>query len=172
MSNRKRFLLLGSIGVFLLAGLMLTSYTREPSTAFANGCNTVATGNWSNNCTVSQGNISNFVYAIQEDINGYITGTGLCGPTLTVDGNFGTKTESAVKCFQYQAVLKQDGIVGPQTWQDLQAYLWFLGSSAGWDNYTAYVGHGNKIDFRKWQSSGIWYVYVGHWCQINLSSPC
>jgi hypothetical protein len=78
MSNWKRFLLLGSIGVFLLAGLMFTSHTRVSSTAFANGCHTVATGRggpplytptWSNNCTVSQGNISNFVTAIQTAMN-------------------------------------------------------------------------------------------------------
>lgn len=34
---------------------------------------------------------------------------------LTVDGNFGSKTEMAVKNFQYECGLTQDGIVGSQT---------------------------------------------------------
>lgn len=34
---------------------------------------------------------------------------------LTVDGNFGAKTETAVKNFQYECELDQDGIVGSQT---------------------------------------------------------
>ncbi|OKH28312.1 hypothetical protein NIES2101_43655 [Calothrix sp. HK-06] len=40
------------------------------------------------------------------------------GP-LTVDGDFGTKTETAVKHFQSSNKLTVDGIVGQQTWQVL-----------------------------------------------------
>jgi M6 family metalloprotease-like protein len=40
-------------------------------------------------------------------------------PTLQVDGNFGTKTETAVKAFQKSQKLTQDGIVGPTTWGEL-----------------------------------------------------
>ena len=39
---------------------------------------------------------------------------------LTVDGNFGPKTENAVKNFQKKHNLTEDGIVGPKTWQALQ----------------------------------------------------
>lgn len=41
---------------------------------------------------------------------------------LTVDGNFGSKTETAVKNFQYECELSQDGIVGVQTATKLNSY--------------------------------------------------
>lgn len=37
-------------------------------------------------------------------------------PVLMVDGNFGTKTENAVKWFQKKNKLEVDGKVGPKTW--------------------------------------------------------
>ncbi|MGH3995280.1 MAG: peptidoglycan-binding domain-containing protein, partial [Pseudonocardiaceae bacterium] len=40
-------------------------------------------------------------------------------PTVAVDGIFGPKTENAVQGFQADNGLKQDGIVGPQTWREL-----------------------------------------------------
>jgi len=39
--------------------------------------------------------------------------------SLTVDGIFGTKTESAVKAYQKRHGLAVDGIVGPKTWNML-----------------------------------------------------
>jgi peptidoglycan hydrolase-like protein with peptidoglycan-binding domain len=171
MSYFKRFLLLGSLGVVLLAGLMFTSYTNV-GTAHASGCNNPATYSWSNNCQISEGNISNYVYAIQNTIYE----THLCG-TLTVDGNFGPITEAAVECFQKAKGLSQDGIVGPQTWGALYKTLHPYNSSGGWDYY--YVDEGIGIDYRKWDASGVWYVETVSpttgqlkWCQVNLSSPC
>ena len=41
------------------------------------------------------------------------------GYTLTVDGIFGTGTESAVKSFQTSQGITSDGIVGAQTWERL-----------------------------------------------------
>ncbi|OKH53917.1 hypothetical protein NIES2101_09230 [Calothrix sp. HK-06] len=37
-------------------------------------------------------------------------------PALTVDGDFGLKTEAEVKIFQRENHLNVDGIVGPKTW--------------------------------------------------------
>jgi peptidoglycan hydrolase-like protein with peptidoglycan-binding domain len=38
-----------------------------------------------------------------------------------IDGNFGQKTQDAVKAFQEASNLTQDGVVGPLTWQALPA---------------------------------------------------
>jgi peptidoglycan hydrolase-like protein with peptidoglycan-binding domain len=38
------------------------------------------------------------------------------GYNLLVDGEFGTRTENAVKTFQKDAKIVVDGVVGPQTW--------------------------------------------------------
>lgn len=42
-----------------------------------------------------------------------------------VDGDFGVKTQAAVRSFQFLRGIKQDGIVGPQTWKELaNAAMW------------------------------------------------
>lgn len=184
MSSFKRFLLLGSIGVFVLTGLMFTSNTKV-STAHANGCNTVAEGYntkfsnswpaWSNNCTVSQGNISNFVYAIQLVINESGTvdpQTGHVCNTSTPDGNFGQNTFYAVECFQraYRGI-GVEGIVGSQTWGALSNYVNGTVNSSGW-NYFHGLETINTYDYRMWgQFPYKWYVNTGGcWRQITVNS--
>ena len=84
-------------------------------TAYASGCNTVATGSWSNNCTVSEGSDSHMVQAVQI----YIDSLEACGQ-VAPDGDFGRDTKQAVECYQGTVGLSQDGIVGPLTWGSLQ----------------------------------------------------
>ncbi|MCD8159803.1 MAG: peptidoglycan-binding protein [Clostridiales bacterium] len=43
------------------------------------------------------------------------------GSSLTEDGDFGSKTEAAVKSYQKGQGLTQDGICGPKTWAAILA---------------------------------------------------
>ncbi|HEX2882277.1 MAG TPA: peptidoglycan-binding protein [Polyangiaceae bacterium] len=45
------------------------------------------------------------------------------GATLKVDGDFGPKTEAAVKALQSKYALPQNGVVTPQVWEALLCYL-------------------------------------------------
>ena len=56
------------------------------------------------------------------------------------DGDFGTKTQEAVKKFQEDRGLKADGIVGPLTWAELDK------GSAGEDLYTVTIPHLKKTE--------------------------
>jgi peptidoglycan hydrolase-like protein with peptidoglycan-binding domain len=63
--------------------------------------------------TLQLGSQGDDVKHLQEDLN-----LLKYGP-LTVDGDFGPKTQAAVERFQSNNNLAVDGIVGPQTWQVL-----------------------------------------------------
>lgn len=56
------------------------------------------------------------------------------------DGKFGAKTQAAVKAFQGTKGLKQDGIVGPRTWQALEE----AAPEPGTKLYTVTVRHVSK----------------------------
>lgn len=60
-----------------------------------------------------QGSKGEDVEALQEALNALGFNAG------TVDGDFGPKTEAAVRAFQLQAGITVDGIVGPETWGEL-----------------------------------------------------
>ncbi|MEU9446285.1 peptidoglycan-binding protein [Streptomyces sp. NPDC048304] len=64
--------------------------------------------------TVRQGSTGQAVSAVQSQLNAH-------GAGLTVDGAFGSATDSAVRSFQSAHGLSVDGIVGPDTWQALVA---------------------------------------------------
>jgi len=67
------------------------------------------------NPTIKKGSTGNPVRRAQKRLTlaGYDTGG--------VDGIFGTKTEAAVKHFQKDQGLTDDGIVGPRTWERIDA---------------------------------------------------
>ena len=151
MSRFKHFLLLGSLGVVLLTGLMFTSHALVSRTAFASGCNSPAVNSWSNNCQTSEGNISNYVYAIQYAVDIYASqGHDTCAQ-IAPDGDFGPNTFNAVECFQRAKHLGIDGIVGQQTWGALQSTLFMNNTTGGWTYY-------DNGDFRKSTSTGLWEV--------------
>lgn len=62
--------------------------------------------------TVRNGNTGEAVRAVQSQL---VTR----GHGLTVDGEFGSRTETAVRSFQSSRSLVADGVVGPITWQHL-----------------------------------------------------
>ena len=66
--------------------------------------------------TLRKGNRSQYVKEMQTDLNRLGYNLGICG----IDGDFGTATEKAVKEFQRDHGLTQDGICGPKTWTALQ----------------------------------------------------
>ena len=67
------------------------------------------------NPTIKKGARGNPVRRAQKrlTLGGYDTGG--------VDGIFGAKTEAAIKHFQKDLGLTQDGIVGPKTWNEIDA---------------------------------------------------
>lgn len=68
------------------------------------------------------------VRALQTALNTIIADSEVLNNNpIKVDGIFGAQTEAMVRAFQSVVELKQDGVVGPQTWCVL------LGGSAGGD---------------------------------------
>lgn len=66
--------------------------------------------------TIKLGSNGNLVRDLQQKLK---TDYPLYGKYLVVDGDFGAKTNKAVKTFQQRAGLTVDGIVGPATWRAL-----------------------------------------------------
>lgn len=62
--------------------------------------------------TVRSGNTGEAVRAVQSQLSSR-------GYSLTIDGVFGSQTDSAVRSFQSSRGISVDGVVGPVTWQNL-----------------------------------------------------
>lgn len=62
--------------------------------------------------TTQSGSTGNAVTALQRQLNAH-------GSSLSVDGQFGSLTTSAVRSFQSKQGLSVDGVAGPQTWNKL-----------------------------------------------------
>ena len=73
--------------------------------------------------TIKYGSSGDDVAIWQRDLNAFIGTYHTCRPTLTVDGDFGTKTDAATRCFQRLEGDGDDGIVGPVTRTDMCNFL-------------------------------------------------
>ena len=72
------------------------------------------------------------------------------------DGKFGAKTEAAVKQFQTSVGLKADGIVGPKTWEALDAAV---GPTPPVTTlYTVHIPH-----LTEYQADALIATYAGSW---------
>lgn len=170
MLDIRRFL--ASIAVIALCGVSLFA---APAAASARSCNTAATGSWSNNCTVSEGDSSHMVEVIQM----IVQSQEVCVPDgVNVDGIFGPKTFNGVECFQRETGIHIDGIVGPQTWGTLQSALFKCSAVDGWQYWSPIYpcpgvsGHTDPI--RYWINTGKWYILSpisNTWRRLDTGAP-
>src|ERR1051326_4987216 len=122
MFHPKRFLLLFSISILLLAGLVFTFSPKAPSAyaACSQGCA-------NNPCpsSLSESDSSNntsWVEVLQFALNSVETNANFTFSTfpLSIDGNFGAKTEAAVVAYQHFVHISGGGgVVGDRTWTQL-----------------------------------------------------
>ena len=177
MKNRRWPSLRRLLILALAASLPLTVMTAVPGAASAASCNTVATGNWSNNCLVGPGDASNLVEAVQAVLYWYsiLRNYPTCNP-MSYDGVFGTNTKDATECFQSHTGLSVDGEVGSQTWGKMQSFLEPNGACQGNWCYFNFNGLTNSAIWRQWTPNGIggvWYVQGVNvnWAQMNTGGP-
>ena len=96
----------------LVVGAYRPKYKEETKTTFSSGTKKEATVEV-NVPVLKKGSNNDTVKALQAMLNGYGYNCG------TVDGDFGTKTEAALKSYQKAKGLSVDGSCGPKTWNKL-----------------------------------------------------
>lgn len=85
--------------------------------------------------TIRKGNKNIYVKQLQTVLQKLGYDLGICG----IDGDYGTATEKAVKEFQRDRGLAQDGVCGPKTWAAIQASEKNLNAKPAEDHYTVTI---------------------------------
>ena len=159
---RSRRALLRACAVILVAAIPLSTVVAGHGAIASAASSCVATGSWSGNCEISQGDDSMLTYAAQTVITIWALAQSepaSCDPGIT--GEFTAATKTAVECFQQDHDLSVDGIIGPQTWGKLQAQLIKQTSPScdptGWCYFKT---GGLTEEFRQWSPTGVWWVFI------------
>lgn len=85
--------------------------------------------------TIRKGNKGALVTQMQQMLDKLGYSLGICG----VDGDYGTATEKAVKEFQRDHGLSQDGVCGPKTWTALQEAADKVATKPAEERYTVTI---------------------------------
>jgi hypothetical protein len=166
MPSTRRFLT-GLAALAVCGGSLVVA----PEVASANSCNTVAVGDWSNNCTASEGDASHMVEVVQM----MVQGQELCAGNITrVDGIFGPMTYNGVVCYQKFFGLAQDGTVGPKTWGSMEHSLAKCHASGGWQYWSTLSGGCAAPNIEDWINTGHWYLLSPisrQWRRMDTGAP-
>lgn len=124
MFHPKRFLLLGSLGILLCAGLVFTFSPKAPSAhaACSQGCanNPCPPGLSENDSSNNTSWVEVLQFALNSKENSTSHGFSFSTFPLSIDGNFGSMTETGVVAFQNWANISGGGgAVGDRTWAAL-----------------------------------------------------
>ena len=85
--------------------------------------------------TIRKGNKGKLVTQMQQMLDKLGYSLGICG----VDGDYGVATEKAVREFQRDHGLTQDGVCGPKTWAALQEAVDKIGTAPAEERYTVTI---------------------------------
>lgn len=116
---------------------MLKGVTYEfiPGTADAPKTEVPKTETGSTPPTIRKGNKNVYVKQMQQILDKLGYNLGICG----VDSDFGTATEKALKEFQRDHQLEQDGVCGPRTWAALKEAEAKLSEKPAEERYTVTI---------------------------------
>ena len=85
--------------------------------------------------TIRKGNKNIYVKQLQTMLDKLGYSLGICG----IDGDYGTATEKAVKEFQRDHGLAQDGVTGPATWKAIQEAVEKITAQPAEEQYTVTI---------------------------------
>lgn len=105
--------------------------------------------------TIRKGNKGALVKQMQTMLDKLGYSLGICG----IDGDFGVATDKAVREFQRDHQLMQDGICGPKTWAALQEAVDKIGQAPAEERYTVTISGLTKAQAeelsRAWTSATV-----------------
>jgi len=145
----------------------------DPNDTFADGCEggsgtdlDSSTPEWNDNCRIRVGGehaTSSYAQGVQRIVfcRGFNNGLEVAEINSFADGIFGPMTEDQVRNFQEAEGIGQDGIVGPETWETLEAVVELLAANVAGDANVYGVAPGvcaNIAQFEQALEDGSWVM--------------